>query len=483
MTKFAIITLVFAVAIVFGQAIFADFSILDDAVLVYDNEIVTETSWESVLKAFTTFDPHLYVPLTLLTFQWEYALIGKSPWMFHLTNLILHTINSILCYLLLSHLTKRKLFALIAALFFALHPIQTEAVMWISARKDLLSGLFMFATFLTYLQFIRSNKKYWWTLSIATTFLALLSKPTAVVLPLLLALFDFKERQTMHDTWWKSLIPHFLLSGVFLAIGMIGKGPNLQNLPEFWLAILSARSILSLLGRLIYPHNFVVSNVYTNELSLLSPDLLLSVLIIGISCIVAFMTIHKTRAIFFGWFFFLLTLATLPGALVQNDIQGNAHVLLASNRYIYTAFFGLCFLLVTALQYLDTRRHHLLISIVAFLLIPLGWNAHREATLWKSSITYFSEEVQRKPDSHITHLLLGLAHIVYGDAEDAEDPLKRSIQIFPMAHNHMWLGVSYNYQGKKEAAKAELEKSLAIAPHFGDAKEKLERIEKTQQND
>src|SRR3989338_10143475 len=116
----------------------------DDYALIVENPLVLSFS----PKIFWTFDPELYIPLTLLTFQIETAIAGAEPFLFHLTNLLLHIANAILAFAFFRRLFKDDFIAFGSALLFALHPIQTETVSWVSARKELLMTLFFLGTFL-----------------------------------------------------------------------------------------------------------------------------------------------------------------------------------------------------------------------------------------------------------------------------------------------------------------------------------------------
>src|SRR3989338_10278011 len=77
----------------YGHALTFDFVTLDDGILIYQNPAAQGFSWENLVRAFTTYDPELYIPLTLLTYQLDYAIGGTSPVIYHLSNLLWHTGN------------------------------------------------------------------------------------------------------------------------------------------------------------------------------------------------------------------------------------------------------------------------------------------------------------------------------------------------------------------------------------------------------
>ncbi|MCK5016777.1 MAG: glycosyltransferase family 39 protein, partial [Candidatus Peribacteraceae bacterium] len=134
-----------------------EFLAFDDELLVLDNATVHGLNFSNVTEAFTTYDPELYVPLTLLTYQIEWSLVQDNPLLYHITNLLIHILSSLFVYLILKKFFTEKI-AVICALIFALHPIQVEAVAWISGRKDLLASMFFLASTYTYLKWKDEDK-------------------------------------------------------------------------------------------------------------------------------------------------------------------------------------------------------------------------------------------------------------------------------------------------------------------------------------
>src|SRR3989338_2522386 len=111
----------------------SEFVALDDELLILDNPTAHGLTWENIQHAFTSYDHELYIPLTLLTYQIEYSLFGQNPIFYHITNLLLHLANTLLLFVLLRKFANEST-AFLAALLFGIHPINTEAVMWASAR-------------------------------------------------------------------------------------------------------------------------------------------------------------------------------------------------------------------------------------------------------------------------------------------------------------------------------------------------------------
>ena len=127
----------------------------------------------------------LYRPLTLLSLGFDFQFFGEAPWGYHLTNVLLHTVNSLLLYALARDLLGEDRAALWAALLYASHPLQTEVVAWVSARGDLLASLLSLSALLAH----RRRRVLAYLLYAG----ACLAKETAMVLPVALFLVDSRE--------------------------------------------------------------------------------------------------------------------------------------------------------------------------------------------------------------------------------------------------------------------------------------------------
>ncbi|MBI2117837.1 hypothetical protein HYT95_02960, partial [Candidatus Peregrinibacteria bacterium] len=163
-------------AMVYWPVLKSEYVAYDDELLMVDNVKARGVTWENVKAAFTTYDPELYIPLTLLTEQIEYSIVGTwNPAVSHGISLGLHIMNAVLVFFLMTLLLRNDRWsgkkdgrgkmeergtsqratvwmALGTALIWAIHPLNVEAVAWASARKDLLSGFFFLLSLCTYLR-------------------------------------------------------------------------------------------------------------------------------------------------------------------------------------------------------------------------------------------------------------------------------------------------------------------------------------------
>ncbi len=153
--------------------------------------------WKNLYRVFVNpmfGETPYYRPVLTVSFIVDYHFWGTNPFGYHYTNLILHIVNGILVYLFAFLLFKKRSIALFTSLFFVTHPVQSEAVAWISGRNDLLLTLFALIGFIAHLRFTRchdGSKQLVYAICLLAYGGALLTKESAIILPLLCVLMDY----------------------------------------------------------------------------------------------------------------------------------------------------------------------------------------------------------------------------------------------------------------------------------------------------
>jgi hypothetical protein len=187
--------LVFAV---FSPSLSYELVAVDDIHYISHNQLVLGgLSWSAIRVAFTDFYNQMYAPLLWISYMADVSFGGASPvqpWGFHLTNVLLHSLNSLLLYFLLLAWCKKPWRAFFFAALWALHPLRVESVAWVTERKDVLSGLFALLCLGCYWRANRHKA----IPAIGPTLLALvffiaglLVKPSLTPIPLVLLLLDY----------------------------------------------------------------------------------------------------------------------------------------------------------------------------------------------------------------------------------------------------------------------------------------------------
>ncbi len=155
---------------------------------------------------FTTYHDANYHPLAWLTLGLDFVLWGMNPAGYHLTNIVLHVINSILFYFLIAVFIRQttiasnaglagvQIGAVFGALFFAVHPLRVETVAWISTRGDLLCGVFYILTIIAYVRMNEGKdagvKRKWFLLALLFFMFSLLSRAWGITMPVVLLILD-----------------------------------------------------------------------------------------------------------------------------------------------------------------------------------------------------------------------------------------------------------------------------------------------------
>src|SRR5437868_12386973 len=121
---------------VVGQTVGHDFVNFDDPIYVSENDHVRAgLSWKGVAWAFTHIHSHNWHPLTTMSHMLDWQLFGAKAGWHHFVNVMIHSANALLLFILLLRLTARAWSSAFVAAIFAIHPLHVESVAWISERK------------------------------------------------------------------------------------------------------------------------------------------------------------------------------------------------------------------------------------------------------------------------------------------------------------------------------------------------------------
>ena len=181
-----------ATVAVYWQTRSFDFVAMDDLVYVSDNpHVLTGINLANLAWSVTTFHAGYWIPLTWLSFMLDAQIFGAHASGYHVTNLLLHVINTLLVFALLIRATGSQARSAFVAALFALHPLHVESVAWITERKDVLSTLFGLLSIYAYVRSATTGRRWELILSFLLFVMSLASKPTLVTLPFVFLLLDF----------------------------------------------------------------------------------------------------------------------------------------------------------------------------------------------------------------------------------------------------------------------------------------------------
>lgn len=447
---------------VFAPSLKNDFVALDDPLLITRNPAVQEISVWSIKHIFTSYDPELYIPLTLFTYQIEHAIFGLNPVIYHVDNLILHIGSAILVFWIFFLLTGKRSAAFLTALLFAIHPIQTEAVVWAAARKDVLSGFLFLASLLCFLLYRRDDEKKFYRGSITLFFLALLSKISIVMLPLILFALDWKDGRRFTKESIKEKYPYLLLSILFGLIAIFGKMRNLAGVSPLTTFLLACKSVLFSLGKIFLPVNLTA--FYPEQSPVWITDPLFIGCVIGIAALLAFTlwVMKRSRAIGFGMFFFLLML--LPN--LTNFLK-NEFLFFATDRSVYLAVLGLFFLIALAADRLiqsgKKTIHTAGLVVITLILLGCAGLTMTQAQTWKDTVALYERGTTLYPRSALLWNNYADYYFQRGDFSKAEEMLERAATLAPqMIVLRTNLGNAYRADSKFDRAESTYTEAIAM---------------------
>lgn len=394
----------------------------------------------------------------------DFALAGLRPWMFHLTNLLLHIGSVLLFFAIAKRLTNQAAAAFIAAALFAIHPLHTETVVWATARKDLLSCFFLLGSVLLWLRWNDDHRTRWYAGSFALFMCALLSKVSALLAPLFL-IFLIGDKNRFSWRRWKVIAPFLGVSMVFAIIASFGK----ETVGHFYLEqiLMGCHALIFLLWKLILPVNLSVLYPFTHDIGFTEPRIALSVL--GVLAITGgcLWTARKNHWPLLAWIWFVLMMAPSFG----NFAKGHNELLdayVTSDRYAYAASLSL-FLLIGIWVGRLRQRYAFVDAIVIIMFIVLIGLSVRQTLTWKDSESLWRHVIAVQPNSYLAHSNLGVLLAKRGDREGAALEFGTALGIRPDAQTYRNLGVLLEEVGKPDLALRAYQKAVESSPLQKDA--------------
>lgn len=364
----------------------------DDDVYVTNNLIIRAPDWQAIFTRPSAFNYH---PLTMLTLAFNYAISGMDPFSYHLVNWLLHILNTALVFLFIYKISGRKIFvAAFTSLIFGIHPMHIESVAWVSERKDVLYTCFFLLALMQYWSFLETGKRSRFLYCIIFFILSLLSKPAAIILPLVLLLLDYWHER--HLTWkvWAEKIPLFLFSFLFGFITIKVQSAEaivgLDTYPLLARFFFACYTIMIYAARFFIPYPLSAFHPYPSLASLGLPVLLSPVFIIAL--LILLWLKRNDKLVVFSLLFFIVNLL-----LVMQFVS--IGLTIVSERYTYVPYIGLSFLLGVWLnKYFNSTSAAFIKAVPLIIAIVFGFISFQRAKVWKDGDTLWADVVKHYPD-------------------------------------------------------------------------------------
>lgn len=431
------------------------------------------------LKEIWTTASANYFPLVLTNFWVQHAWWGLNPLAYHVVTVALHVLNALLLWQILRRLGIPG--AWLGAALWALHPVQVESVAWISETKNTQSALFYLSAVWLYLRWLarpsRSHVRDYVAMVICAA-LALLSKPSTVMLPAVLLLCSWWQQKS----WaWKnaiSLIPLFALSVLVSAWTIweqkyhsfaLGPEWDLSLLQRF---ALSGKCFWFYLGKLLWPSP--VMFIYPRWSTAVSWSDFVPLGLVVLTLVVLWCSRKRLPAGLFVTLYFVALLFPVMGFFNVYFFRYS----FVSDHFQYLASMAPLASLAAGLAHLTERlrpRLYTLATCPALILLGAAtWSTAREVETFKDSKTLWTTTLARNPECWMAHTILGMRASDEGRLDEAIRFHRRALQINPDSHEaHYNLGRTLVHAGRLEEGMAEYRRALTIKPNFSEAENNL----------
>ncbi len=471
--------LVAAVWLVYWQVGSHKFLIYDDRTYVAENSMVLQgLTWPSVRWALTAFHDANWFPLTWLSHMLDVQLFGRAPVGHHLVNVGIHSLNALLCFIVLTRMTGNAWRSALVAAIFALHPLRVESVAWVAERKDVLSALFWFLTMLAYGRYVRLRSLAAYLLTVFCFCLGLLAKPMLVTLPFMLLLLDYwplgritgvpfgtaAARAPQVPMRWALLekLPLLLLAIASSVVTFIAQrnGGTVSSFDQETLLANIANafaSYLVYLRQLFWPVNLAVFYPFKED-NLLWLGPLSVVVLLAISLLVV-RQLRQRPYLAIGWFWYLGAMVPVIGFV---KVGAHAH----ADRYTYLPLIGITLLLVwLAADLTSSWRPQWRAALAGMLILTCGLLTYQQVGYWHDSFTLFRRTLAVTENNWLAHNNLAAELIKWGAMDEAIEHLNAALKIKPdYASAYINLGVVYTNRQQRSLAIDAYTRAIAEVP-------------------
>lgn len=414
----------------------------DDNIFVTDNELIRSFSTSNIINWFSNPFAEQYQPLILLSFAIDYSIDGYNPFVFHLTNLLIHLINTFLVFRFIDLLFKNSFVALLTSLFFGIHTLNVESVAWITERKNVLFTLFYLWSLICYLKYLDRNEFKYFIFALLVFVLALASKGAAVTLPLILVLIDYLYNRPLT----KKLViieklPFFALSlfiGIFTIVAsqQYGSLSNATGYPIYMRVLISVNALIFYFEKLLLPIHLSAYYTLSSDLREVIPGLIFKfVLVYGlVLAVVLLLFKKKNKYVFFGIVFFIIQLVLF---IIPTGVP-----VLITDRYAYVSFIGLFVIISYGLYLLFSKSKKLkiiCITVLSIYVMTLSFFTFKQSKIWHDSISLWDNVIKTTGEFSFPLMKRGIAYSHVNDYDKALEDFNKSIELnvrYPVAYEN-----------------------------------------------
>lgn len=399
------------------------YSPLDDYSMLRDNPRYHDPSWDNFRAHWNDPDFRIFAPLTYSIWHVLAAAVDvkTTPLPFKVLSVLTHGFASVAGWWALRLMLRRRWIAILGAMLIAAHPVQVEAVAWTTGFKDLLCAGLMFASIGAYVRHLDTRKRRLWRASLVLAILAMLAKPTAMMLPFML----------LATEWWRSekldcrlalrrLWPFFIPAAVVGLIMLRVQGDaNVPYVAPLVRPLIALDALAFYLWKIILPINLVPDYTRTTTAVMRSGQLAWT----WIAPVVLMLAIARfgSRRLKLAGLLMVIPLLPVLG-LVPFDMQQYSTV---ADHYLYPSMLGVGLALFSWRRTDAPRRVWVETSILAVLAVATFVQASR----WRDIASMLERTTRISPRSAVTYGNLANLAIDRRDWEAAERYARKSVEL------------------------------------------------------
>jgi protein O-mannosyl-transferase len=408
----ALLTLAF-----YNPVVHNGFTNMDDDGYITDNaHIQAGLNRQTVQWAFTSLELANWHPLTWLSHALDYQLFKLKPAGHHYVNVLFHSVNAFLLFLLLESATEWTWPSFMVAALFALHPMNVESVAWASERKNVLSMFFLLLAMHAYHRYVRDSKIKTYSVVFLLFALGLMAKPEIITFPFILLLWDFWPLRRMGAGTSSDHLPvispprsfsYLLVEKVPLIALSAGSAIITLIAQAGGDAVRSASARVRFGNAVVAYARYIGKAFWPTHLAAMYPHLgrfLPTWQIVASSALLVLLTaavllLRNHRYLTVGWFWFLGTLVPVIG-LVQVGVQAMA------DRYAYLSFIGLFIAVIWTIAEIAERRkiQPAWLAVPAVLVLAtFGTLTYKQIAYWHDSITLWKHTIEVTQRNYFAH--------------------------------------------------------------------------------
>jgi Flp pilus assembly protein TadD len=416
----------------------------------------------------------------------QYSLFGEAPQGYRAVNVLLHVLNSVLVFALLTALVGRRWPALYAALLFVVHPVHTESVAYVAGQRDVLFTVLYLSGFFSYVRYRETDRTIFLGLAGLAYLLGLLTKEMAITLPVICLAYDVFRlmpgatsavappagnavrqgwRAAVERSKWLYLGMGAILVFLLLYFVVIANPSQQRRLYGGGLGptlLTSARIFVHYLKQMVVPLTLNADSYSAFQItrSLTDPRGWLALLLLGGVWYGLLRGLRADRWFTFGGLWFFATLLPVSQLVPHQELVAE-HFL-----YLPSVGFSLAVGLLIERGLTLPRAGRAVGAVVVIALLLLGVRTVLRNRDWKDDLTLWTKSAQDAPHSYWAHQRLGDAYKARGRYAEAIQAYKTVQALTPgFATEYIAIGDCYRRMGDYEAAVDQFQRALMIAPN------------------